>query len=350
MEHILDLLERPRLRGGDRQPALLPGHDPRVLRRSPEPTTTSPSCSAPPGACGRARSSSAARPFLVISGDALTDIDLGALAARHRHGRRDRHAGRQEGRRHARVRGRATRPRGQDHRLPGEAGRREEALSRSRQLRDLRVRARDLRLLPRAPASWTGPRTCSPTLLETDVPFYVHEIHEYWNDVGSLAELMQGTFDALARRAAAAARRRASCAPGVRSPPATRSCPRDAEVEGAAWIGRDVRIGSGVRLMGPVVLGRGSTVGDGAQLRASIVLPGTELADGSITIDAILGAPGHPREPAAAPRERGSASSERRLDESEALAALLARARTRPARARTARPARSPSRATARRP
>ena len=37
-----------------------------------------------------------------------------------------------------------------------------------------------------------------PTLLANDVPFYVHEIHDYWNDVGSLAELRQGTFDALA--------------------------------------------------------------------------------------------------------------------------------------------------------
>ena len=30
-----------------------------------------------------------------------------------------------------------------------------------------------------------------PVLLENDVPFYIHEISEYWNDVGSLAELQQ---------------------------------------------------------------------------------------------------------------------------------------------------------------
>jgi mannose-1-phosphate guanylyltransferase/mannose-1-phosphate guanylyltransferase/phosphomannomutase len=65
--------------------------------------------------------------------------------------------------------------------------------------------------------------------------------------------------------------------------------PPDAEVEGGAWIGRDVRIGAGVRLMGPVVLGRGSIVGAGSQLRSSIVLPGTELQAGTIAIDAILG-------------------------------------------------------------
>ena len=36
-----------------------------------------------------------------------------------------------------------------------------------------------------------------PALLEQDVPFYGHEIDEYWNDVGSLEEYRQGNFDAL---------------------------------------------------------------------------------------------------------------------------------------------------------
>ena len=36
-----------------------------------------------------------------------------------------------------------------------------------------------------------------PVLLENDVPFHIHEVREYWNDVGSLGELRQGTFDAL---------------------------------------------------------------------------------------------------------------------------------------------------------
>ena len=50
-----------------------------------------------------------------------------------------------------------------------------------------------------------------------------------------------------------------------------------------------MEIGSGVRLMGPIVLGDGARVGDGAQLRESIVFPGTEIAAGSIQIGAIVG-------------------------------------------------------------
>ena len=36
-----------------------------------------------------------------------------------------------------------------------------------------------------------------PALLEGDVPFYSHEIDRYWNDIGNLDELRQGNIDAL---------------------------------------------------------------------------------------------------------------------------------------------------------
>src|SRR3954447_23352772 len=36
-----------------------------------------------------------------------------------------------------------------------------------------------------------------PALLEGDVPFYSHEIDAYWNDVGSVGEFVQGNLEAL---------------------------------------------------------------------------------------------------------------------------------------------------------
>ena len=68
-----------------------------------------------------------------------------------------------------------------------------------------------------------------------------------------------------------------------------RALPQDLEVQGPVWIGHDVQIGAGVRLMGPVVLGDGARVGERAQLRESIVFPGTEVAEESILIGAIAG-------------------------------------------------------------
>jgi mannose-1-phosphate guanylyltransferase/mannose-1-phosphate guanylyltransferase/phosphomannomutase len=126
-----------------------------------------------------------------------------------------------------------------------------------------------------------------PALLENDVPFHIHEIREYWNDVGSLSELRQGTFDAL-RGELRLEIEGEEVSPGVivagGSP-----IGGDTEIEGPAWIGGDVRIEAGVRLMGPVVLGDGVRIGKGAQLRSSIVFPGTDVAADSILIGAIAG-------------------------------------------------------------
>ena len=84
MEHILDLLARHGFEERDRQPALLPGHDQRATSASGSPTASRRSCSAPRAACATCAEFFGDEPFLVISGDALTDIDLSALAARHR--------------------------------------------------------------------------------------------------------------------------------------------------------------------------------------------------------------------------------------------------------------------------
>ena len=108
-------------------------------------------------------------PFLVISGDALTDIDLGAFAARHRETRRGRDAGGQAGLRHARVRRRAARPRRAHHGLSGEARARGGALG-PRQLRHLHVRARGSSTTSRRARSWTGRRTCSRRCSRTTSP------------------------------------------------------------------------------------------------------------------------------------------------------------------------------------
>ncbi len=46
-----------------------------------------------------------------------------------------------------------------------------------------------------------------PALLDHDVPFHVHAIDAYWNDVGSLPEYLQGNLDALEGVVEARARR-----------------------------------------------------------------------------------------------------------------------------------------------
>jgi mannose-1-phosphate guanylyltransferase/mannose-1-phosphate guanylyltransferase/phosphomannomutase len=126
-----------------------------------------------------------------------------------------------------------------------------------------------------------------PALLANDVPFHIHEIEEYWNDVGSLSELRQGTFDALEGKLHLEIAGD-QLAAGVTVVEGT-TVPEDAQLEGPVWIGADVEIGAGVRLTGPVVLGDGARVGAGAQLRSSIVFPGTKIDSDAILIGAIAG-------------------------------------------------------------
>jgi mannose-1-phosphate guanylyltransferase/mannose-1-phosphate guanylyltransferase/phosphomannomutase len=221
--------------------------------------------------------------FLVISGDALTDIDLGALAARHREtGGVATLAVKQVS--DTREFGVVLHDR--DGRITGfqEKPRPDEALSDLGNCGIYVFTPEIFDYFPERPfVDWA--QDVFPTLLAGDVPFHIHEIREYWNDVGSLGELRQGTFDALRGelRLQVAGE---EVAPGV-TVAGEAPLPADAEVEGPAWIGRDVQIGAGVRLMGPVVLGDGARIGAGAQLRESIVFPGTEVAPDAILIGAI---------------------------------------------------------------
>src|ERR1051325_5196027 len=145
--------------------------------------------------------------FLVISGDALTDIDLGAMRAFH-----ESHDG---------IATLATKRvsdtsqfgvaiTGADGRIQGfqEKPDPSEALSDLANCGIYMFRKEIFDFFP-APgtskaakpedpegfADWA--MDVFPRLLESDVPFYSHEIEAYWNDIGDLDELRQGNLDAL---------------------------------------------------------------------------------------------------------------------------------------------------------
>jgi mannose-1-phosphate guanylyltransferase/mannose-1-phosphate guanylyltransferase/phosphomannomutase len=223
--------------------------------------------------------------FLVISGDALTDIDLTALAARHHESGGiatlavkkvpdTREFGVVLHDREGRITGFQEKPRP------------DEALSDLGNCGIYVFSPEIFDYFPERPfVDWA--KDVFPALLANDVPFHIHEVREYWNDVGSLGELRQGTFDALGGELRLEVEGE-EVAPGV-VVSGGRPLPEDAEVEGPVWVGRDVKVGAGVRLMGPVVLGDGTTIGDRAQLRETIVFPGTHVAGESILIGAISG-------------------------------------------------------------
>jgi len=232
--------------------------------------------------------------FLVISGDALTDIDLGAMREFH-----ESHDG---------IATLATKRVGDtsqfgvaitsaDGRIQGfqEKPDPSEALSDLANCGIYMFRAEVFDYFPAPGASkaaggedpagfadWA--MDVFPALLENDVPFYSHEIEDYWNDIGNLDELRQGNFDALRDEV-----RIDPGAPEVGDRVRAASPLGNAEVEGPALIGERVELGAGVRIQGPAIVGDGARIGDGAWIRDSILLADVELAPEAMLIGAIAG-------------------------------------------------------------
>ncbi len=232
--------------------------------------------------------------FLVISGDALTDIDLSAMREFH-----ESHDGiaTLATKRVADTSQFGVAITGADGRIQGfqEKPDPAEALSDLANCGIYMFRAEIFDFFP-APggsnaagegdpagfADWA--MDVFPRLLEGDVPFYSHEIDAYWNDIGNLDELRESTVDALT--GAVAVEREGETVDGFRS-----GTPAEDEgaLKGPVLIGPGAEIDDDVRIDGPSVIGDGARVGAGSRLKEVIVLPGAELPAGTVMIGAICG-------------------------------------------------------------
>jgi mannose-1-phosphate guanylyltransferase/mannose-1-phosphate guanylyltransferase/phosphomannomutase len=125
-----------------------------------------------------------------------------------------------------------------------------------------------------------------PALLDGDIPFYSHEIDDYWNDIGSVGEFVQGNLDALAGKV------------GI-EPPATEvssgiyagagSDLDGVKVKPPVLIGSDCQVGTGADVHGPAVVGDGCRLGADAMLRDCVVLPGAVVPPGGLVVGGLYG-------------------------------------------------------------
>jgi mannose-1-phosphate guanylyltransferase len=232
--------------------------------------------------------------FLVISGDALTDIDLTAMREFH-----DSHDGiaTLATKRVADTTQFGVAITGADGRIQGFQEKPEpaEALSDLANCGIYMFRSEIFDFFP-APgtskaagpgdpdgfADWA--MDVFPRLLEGDVPFYSHEIDAYWNDIGNLEELRAGNLDALS--GAVAVQSEGEVVEGFRSGTPEED---EGELRGPVLLGPGCSIGDDVRIDGPSVIGDGATVGDGCRLREVIALPGAEIPASSLLVGAIAG-------------------------------------------------------------
>ncbi|HYZ15311.1 MAG TPA: sugar phosphate nucleotidyltransferase, partial [Candidatus Acidoferrum sp.] len=195
-------------------------------------------------------------PFLIISGDALTDVDLSAIVRHHQE-------------------------RGNDVTI---------ALQRVTNPLEFGVVVMDenqqiVRFLEKP--SWgevfsdtinTGIYVLEPAILERMVRGRVYDwsrdlfpemlregaklggyvFDAYWTDIGNLEQYQQANYDAISGKVAIEISGE-EVAPGVRAGEGTRIDP-EAHIEGPIILGRDVRIGSGATIVGPAVIGDRSIV------------------------------------------------------------------------------------------
>lgn len=138
-----------------------------------------------------------------------------------------------------------------------------------------------------------------PALLDAGAPFHVHDTDAYWNDVGSPPEYLQGNLDVvdgLVRVEPAGDLVEAEADPGEPGDHplgAERAgLPSDCEVNGRVLVGEGVQIGSDVRIDGPAVIGDGAVIGDEARIKHSLLLPRAEVPAGCYLVGAIAGRSG----------------------------------------------------------
>ncbi len=91
-----------------------------------------------------------------------------------------------------------------------------------------------------------------PNLLKKDIPYYGYTHSQYWNDVGTLDEYQQGNFDALEGKV------RVNI-PGK-------------QIKEGVWVGKNCKVEKGVIIIPPVCMGNNCTIKKEAKLFGPIIL------------------------------------------------------------------------------
>ena len=126
-----------------------------------------------------------------------------------------------------------------------------------------------------------------PRFLEEGEQFVGYKGDFYWSDIGTLEAYRQAQYDVLSGKV------------GVRIPGEKRDeglwvgqdaqIHRSATIEGHVLVGRDAVVGRGVKLLGDVTVGSDCWIRPHATIKRSILLPGASVGEGAYLEDCIVG-------------------------------------------------------------
>src|ERR687898_953357 len=126
-----------------------------------------------------------------------------------------------------------------------------------------------------------------PELLENGEEFVGYQKDFYWSDIGTLEAYRQAQYDVLSGKV------------GVKIPGEKRGeglwvgedaqIHSSAEIDGHVLIGKDAVVGRGVKLLGDVIVGSDCWIRPNATIKRSILLPGASVGGGAYLEDCIVG-------------------------------------------------------------
>ena len=222
---------------------------------------------------------------VVLNGDVLTDIDLGAMLRFHR----------ERGSAATIYLTRVADPRAYGLVELGDAGRVARFLEKpdptliTTDTINAGVYALDRALLERIP---TGrpvsiEREFFPALLEDRIPFHGWVAENYWLDIGSPAKYLQGQLDLLAGRVGS---RVASLVTAAADARAGVDIDAAARVDAPVVLGARCQIAAGARVGPAAVLGDGCVVGAGAIVERTVLWEDVSVGAGARLGDCVVGA------------------------------------------------------------
>jgi mannose-1-phosphate guanylyltransferase/phosphomannomutase len=209
----------------------------------------------------------AGEPFIVISGDALTDIDLTALIAHHKHEKNDVTIALQ----------RVTNPLEFGVVVTDENGRITRFLEKPSwgevfsDTINTGIYVLEPAILERMVRgrSYDFSKDLFPDMLRDGAKLGGYIIDAYWTDIGNLEQYQQANYDAIEGKVQLEPLG-TEFAPGVLAGTDCRVDP-SARLHGPIVLGDNVRIGANVEIVGPTTIGSGSIVEHGARIERAVL-------------------------------------------------------------------------------
>lgn len=133
-----------------------------------------------------------------------------------------------------------------------------------------------------------------PELVTREIPFHGFEIDGYWNDVGSLEQYRIGNFDALTGKVKVEISGK-EVMPGITVGKGTR-VDNSATLVPPILLGDYCTVGKDVKLTGPLIIGDHSIIEDGADLEGVIKWHASQTGAGAKVLGGIIGRGAHIRD------------------------------------------------------